>query len=279
MKNQDVSVRDILFGVVNFFRNQAKTIVLFLVLGVIVSVIYHNSKKPYFETSAIAISGLYFYENYEDQKILDPQLAIEIVNFLSEDVRNKNRKELSELLNLPTSIVANIKSIEAEGLYRIDADNRQNPISKFEIKLKVYDKEIVEEIEEGLLYYFTNNPYLKSYYEVYQERNETIIKRIDEEISSLKSARNSQTRNSDFCSISITNDRSESRLQNQIIELYKQKQDYIKEYALLKPLSFVKSFSSPEKPEDLLWVRIMTITLISFVLGFVIAGIKELGAK
>ena len=279
MKNQEVSVRDILFGVVNFFRNQAKTIVLFLVLGVIVSVIYHNSKKPYFETSAIAISGLYFYENYEDQKILDPQLAIEIVNFLSEDVRNKNRKELSELLNLPTSIVANIKSIEAEGLYRIDADNRQNPISKFEIKLKVYDKEIVEEIEEGLLYYFTNNPYLKSYYEVYQERNETIIKRIDEEISSLKSARNSQTRNSDFSSISITNDRSESRLQNQIIELYKQKQDYIKEYALLKPLSFVKSFSSPEKPEDLLWVRIMTITLISFVLGFVIAGIKELGAK
>ncbi|MBJ09944.1 MAG: hypothetical protein CMP66_00595 [Flavobacteriales bacterium] len=279
MKNQEVSVRDILFGVVNFFRNQAKTIVLFLVLGVIVSVIYHNSKKPYFETSAIAISGLYFYENYEDQKILDPQLAIEIVNFLSEDVRNKNRKELSELLNLPTSIVANIKSIAAEGLYRIDADNRQNPISKFEIKLKVYDKEIVEEIEEGLLYYFTNNPYLKSYYEVYQERNETIIKRIDEEISSLKSARNSQTRNSDFSSISITNDRSESRLQNQIIELYKQKQDYIKEYALLKPLSFVKSFSSPEKPEDLLWVRIMTITLISFVLGFVIAGIKELGAK
>ena len=279
MKNQEVSVRDILFGVVNFFRNQAKTIVLFLVLGVIVSVIYHNSKKPYFETSAIAISGLYFYENYEDQKILDPQLAIEIVNFLSEDVRNKNRKELSELLNLPTSVVANIKSIEAEGLYRIDADNRQNPISKFEIKLKVYDKEIVEEIEEGLLYYFTNNPYLKSYYEVYQERNETIIKRIDEEISSLKSARNSQTRNSDFSSISITNDRSESRLQNQIIELYKQKQDYIKEYALLKPLSFVKSFSSPEKPEDLLWVRIMTITLISFVLGFVIAGIKELGAK
>ena len=279
MKNQEVSVRDILFGVINFFRNQAKTIVLFLVLGVIVSVIYHNSKKPYFETSAIAISGLYFYENYEDQKILDPQLAIEIVNFLSEDVRQKNRKELSELLNLPSSIVANIKSIEAEGLYRIDADNRQNPISKFEIKLKVYDKEIVEEIEEGLLYYFSNNPYLKSYYEVYQERNETIIKRIDEEISSLKSARNSQTRNSDFSSISITNDRSESRLQNQIIELYKQKQDYIKEYALLKPLSFVKSFSSPEKPEDLLWVRIMTITLISFVLGFVIAGIKELGAK
>ena len=68
-------------------------------------------------------------------------------------------------------------------------------------------------------------------------------------------------------------------MQNQIIELYKQKQDYLKEFALLKPLSFVKSFSTPEKPEDLLWVRIMTITLISFVLGFLIAGIKELGAK
>ena len=83
-------------------------------------VFYHNSKKPYFETSAIAISGLYFYENYEDQKILDPQ-QIEIVNFLAEDVRQKNRNELSSLLNLPTSVVKNIKSIEAEGLYRVDA--------------------------------------------------------------------------------------------------------------------------------------------------------------
>ena len=32
MNNQEVSVRDILFGVIKFFRNQAKTIVLFLVL-------------------------------------------------------------------------------------------------------------------------------------------------------------------------------------------------------------------------------------------------------
>ena len=202
------------------------------------------------------------------------------MNFFSEDVRQKNRNELSSLLNLPVFKSKNIKSIEAEGLYRVDADNRQNPISKFEIKLKVYDPKIVKQVAEGLLYYFNNNPYVKSYYEVYQNRNETIIKRIDEEISSLKSARNSnQTNNSDFSNISITNDRSESRLQNQIIELYKQKQDYIKEHTLLKPLSFVKSFSIPEKPEDLLWVRIMTITLISFVLGFVIAGIKELGAK
>ena len=83
-------------------------------------------------------------------------------------------------------MVKNIKSIEADGLYRIDADNRQNPISKFEIKLKVYDQRHCQTIEEGLLYYFNNNPYVKSYYEVYQKRNEAIITRIDEEISSLK---------------------------------------------------------------------------------------------
>ena len=132
---------------------------------------------------------------------------------------------------------------------------------------------------EGLLYYFNNNPYVKSYYEAYQNRNEAIISRIDEEIASLKNARNNQTNNSEFSNISITNDRSESKLQNQIVELYKQKQDYIKEHTLLKPLSFVKSFSIPEKPEDMLWVRIITISLISFLLGLVIAGFRELGTK
>ena len=279
MNNQEVSIRDILFSVINFFRNQAKIFMLFLVLGIVASVFYHNSKKPYFETSALAISGLYFYENYEDQKILDPQIAVEIVNFVSEDVRQKNRNELSALLNLPISLVKKIKSIEAEGLYRIDADNRQNTISKFKIKIKVYDPNIVGDIEKGLLYYFNNNPYVKSYYEAYQNRNETIIKRIDEEITALQNTRNSQSQNMDLSSISITNDRSESRLQNQIIDLYRQKQDYIKEHNLLKPLSFVKSFSTPEKPENLMWVRIITITLISFVLGCIVAGIKEIGRK
>ena len=63
----------------------------------------------------------------------------------------KNRNELSSLLNLPTSLIKDIKSIEAEGLYRVDADNRQNPISKFEIKLKVYDPNIVKQVAEGLI--------------------------------------------------------------------------------------------------------------------------------
>lgn len=279
MDNQEESIRDILFSVINFFRNQVKIFVFFLVLGVAVSIIYHNTKKPYYETNAIAISGLYFYEKYENQSILDPLLAIEMVNFLAEDVRQKNINELSELLNVPISLVENIKSIEAEGLYRIDADNRQNPISKFEIKLKVYDRNIVEKVEEGLLFYFTNNTYVKSYYEMYQNRNEAIIDKIDEEISSLMSARSSQLHNADFSSVSITNNKSTSVAQNQIIELYKQKQDHIKEFALLKPLSFVKSFSKPEKPEDLLWSRVLTITLISLILGFIIAGVKELGKK
>ena len=93
------------------------------------------------------------------------------------------------------------------------------------------------------------------------------------------SARSSQLHNADFSSVSITNNKSTSVAQNQIIELYKQKQDHIKEFALLKPLSFVKSFSKPEKPEDLLWSRVLTITLISLILGFIIAGVKELGKK
>ena len=145
MDNQ-VGVKDILFGVISFFRRQVRILVLFSVLGVVIALFYHNSKKPFYETSAIAISGLYFFENYEDQKILDPQIAVEIVNFLSDDVRQKNRNELSSLLNLPVSLIKNIKSIEANGLYRVDADNRQNPISKFEIKLKVYDPNIVKQV-------------------------------------------------------------------------------------------------------------------------------------
>ena len=279
MAKQEHSIREILFGAIDFFRNYKKIFFLSFLLGIIVSIFYNNTKKPFYKTSAIAISGLDFYENYENQPILDPLLPIEMINFLAEDIRQKNKNELSELLNLPISCIEQLKSIEAKEMYRIDADNRQNPISKFEIEIKVYDQNVVEKVEEGLLFYFTNNTYVKSYYEMYQKRHEAIIDKIDEEISSLMSARSSQLHTADFSSVSITNNRSRSVTQNQIIELYKQKQDYIKEFVLLKPLSFVKSISKPERPEALLWPRVLTITLISLILGFIIAGVKELEKK
>jgi hypothetical protein len=277
MNNNQLGIQDLLKGTISFIESQFKIIFLSFVVGLFLSIIFHFNQKQYYETKAIAISGLSFYEQYENQTILDPLLAIEMINFLSEDIRQKNINELSELLNIPISLVENIKSIEAEGLFRTDADNRQYPISKFEVKLKVYDRNIVEKVEQGLLFYFTNNAHVKSYYEMYQKRNESIIDNIDEEISSLISTRSSQLHNADFSSLSISNNRSNnSVVQNQIIELYTQKQKHIKELALLKPLSFVKSFSKSEKPEDLLLSRVLIITFISLILGFIIGGVIEL---
>lgn len=277
MNNNQLGIQDLLKGTISFIDRQFKIIFLSFVVGLLLSIIFHFTQKKYYETKAIAISGLSLYEQYENQTILDPLLAIEMINFLAEDIRQKNINELSELLNIPISLVENIKSIGAENLYRIDADNRENPISKFEIKLKVYDRKIVEKVEEGLLFYFTNNAHIKSYYEMFQNRNEAIIDKIDEEISSLMSARSSQLHNADFSSLTISNNRSNNSVaQNQIIELYKEKQKHIKEFALLKPLSFVKSFSKSEMPEDLFLPRVLTITLISIILGFFIAGVREL---
>lgn len=277
MNNNQLGFKDLLKGTISFIDRQSKIIFLSFVVGLFLSIIFHFNQKKYYETKAIAISGLSLYEEYENQNMLDPLLAIEMINFLAEDIRQKNINELSELLNIPISLVENIKSIEAEGLYRIDADNRENPISKFEIKLKVYDRDIVEKVEEGLLFYFTNNAHIKSYYEMFQNRNEAIIDKIDEEISSLMSARSSQLHNADFSSLSISTNRGNNSVaQNQIIELYKQKQKHIKEFTLLKPLSFVKSFSKSEMPEDLFLPRVLIITLISIILGFFIAGVREL---
>ena len=132
-------------------------------------------------------------------------------------------------------------------------------------------------VEEALLHYFSNNQYVKSHYESFKKRNEFIIEKIDEEIISLQNTRkNTNVHNTDFSSISITNSRMKTIQQNQIVDLYRQKQDYIKEYDLLKPLSFVKRFSIPEKTENLLLLRILIITFGSLILGLVIAVFNDL---
>lgn len=279
MDNQ-IGLEDILTSVIKFFKCQFKTIASFMVLGFIISLVYHNMKKPYYETNAIALSGLSFFEAYDGPaEKLDSQSAIDFINSIADDFNRENFTELSHVLNLSTDVIAQVKSLEAEGLYKVDPENREIPLSKFTITLEVYDKNIIKNLEESLIYYFNNNHHIQSHYEAYQSRSQNVVLGIDDEIQSIREVRSSNLGTMDLSQISISNRGEQKSGSNQIIDLYELKEKYIKELELLKPIYFLKSFSVPDHPKSMFFSRVITILIISLLLGLIVAVFKYLSTK
>ena len=105
MDNQ-IGVEDILTSVIKFFKCQFRTIAIFMLFGFIIALVYHNVKKPYYETNAIALSGLGLFEAYDGPvETLDPQSAIDFINSIADDFDRNNFTELSQVLNLSTDVI------------------------------------------------------------------------------------------------------------------------------------------------------------------------------
>ena len=80
-----------------------------------------------------------------------------------------------------------IKYIEAEQIFREDKDEKKHNTPKFKIDLLVRDNTLITIVQNGLISYFNDNDYIKTYQRIYNETNNDIINSINDEIKELKS--------------------------------------------------------------------------------------------
>tara|TARA_B100001750_G_scaffold140218_2_gene111706 strand:- start:979 stop:1800 length:822 start_codon:yes stop_codon:yes gene_type:complete len=260
-----------------FFSKIFKTMFLFFLAGILAGILYDEFKRPYYETKAIATSGLSYFEGVVTPKdftnpIIDQKEIINIINSLSPVIESRDHKLLAAKLNLDLAVVNEIIMLEAEQLYEIDSENRRQKLSYFEITLKSYSNNVIEEFEKGLVSYIANNSYVKDYYDFFITQTPFLISEIDKELMSLQIARNNDIANQ--YSVSVANNKSEL-MQNQIIDLYEKKLDMEKKLNLLSPLSFVQSFNVYSNPKRRGFFRIFVFSFISLVFGFCFSVYKE----
>ena len=268
---------NLLKDLILFVRKISKTVILFLIIGILIGFIYDKLKKPYYETNAIATSGLSYFEGVVKPKdftnpIIDQKEIINIINSLSPVIDSRDYILLSNKLGLDYNIVKDLIMLEAEQLYEIDSENRRQKLSYFDIKVKTYSSEFISDLEEGLIYYINNNKYVKNYHDVFISQTPFLISQIEKELKSLNNMREKDfTSNYNF---SVANNKSEL-VQNQIIDLNEKKLDLEKKFALLSPLSFVQSFNAYSNPKSKLFFRIFIFSFLSILFGLIFSIYKE----
>ena len=172
---EELNLNEAFANFVNFISRNNKLIFSIVLIGVISVILFQKLKKPYYETKAICMSGISEYERQDQIEDLSQRTAIDLVNYLQINIQNKDYKELSELLSVDVLIAEKVKKIEAEQLYQKDMNELFYALNKFEILLTVFDNTAIKELQNGLIYYFSNNEYVTQYHSKYIESSKQII--------------------------------------------------------------------------------------------------------
>tara|TARA_Y100001954_G_scaffold235230_1_gene292506 strand:+ start:2654 stop:3508 length:855 start_codon:yes stop_codon:yes gene_type:complete len=277
--DKELSLEKLFSDIILFFIRNKYLITSITITGILSVILFQNLKPAFFKTNAIATSGIAAYERFEDDDILNQRTAINMINNLQLDVRKEDYYAISKKLNISFEESAGIKYIEAEQIFREDQDEKKHNTPKFQIDLIVRDNTLITIVQNGLISYFNNNEYIKTYQKIYNETNNDIINSIDEEIKELKSLRNTQNSTIDFSTHTILSSRDEMDIQNQIVDLKHKKSIIITNNVMLKPITFVEdfSFTTIEEREVIVWGT--AVGFLSFILSIIISIILEIKRK
>lgn len=277
--NKEISLEQIISDVVMFFDRNKKLIISFTFLAVLAVFLFQKLKPAFYETSAIATSGISAFERIpEDEDVLNQRTAINLINNLQLDVDKQDYKSIAVKLNVTNEIASSVKFIEAEQLLRQDKDEKFHNTPKFQINLLIRNSEYILDIQNGLKYYFDENNYVKRYKSEFKTSNSMLITQIDDEISELKSLRQKENINMNMSSFRVLSRAEDNEIQNQIIDLANLK-NLINTQNLISSLDFVKDFTKTDVAERKVVVWGSAIGFIAFIISIIIAIIIEVKQK
>ena len=285
--NKEISLEQILSDVVMFFDRNKKLIISVTLVAVIGVFIFQKLKPAFYETTAIATSGISEYEGIEIQKeddVRNQRMAINLINDLQLDVEKEDYVALtSKLTNLSIEAASQIKSIEAEPLLRQDKDEKFHNTTDFQINLVVRDPDIIEDVQQGLENYFKENKYIAEYWNQFITGNEDLKKAIEDEIEDLQSFRDELITKESLTGISNSSNylasNNEQTIANDIIILEEKKRKINRDIKLIKPLSFSKPFTKTTVAERKVLVWGSAIGFLAFILSIIVAIIREVKQK
>ena len=276
--NDELNLKDLFTRLILFISRNFKLIFGIIFIGVISVILYQKFKTPYYVTKAICMSGISEYERVEYEEDWLQRTAIDLVNHLEINVENRDYQALSRSLGIDIKTARNIKKIEAEQLYQKDMHEEFFTLNKFNILLKVYDKNIIADVQEGLIYYFNNNNYVNELYQRFKKSKQRVIEDINNEMKLLKEIRlKGIVDNTNFSSsLKVVNGYEKSTINNQITILSEYREKIRTQKEILKPLSFVQEFARVSKKEDDILIWSLIGGVISFLLAMFISRVREI---
>ncbi len=247
-EENEIDLLELMAKIYKLLKRNKYIILVFVIIGLIVGIYKSIGSEAYYKTNMLAKSPL---SNTE---------IIEQLQSLSELQQNNNNEPLSEELNITLEETKKIKFIEV--------GKTEEESHLIQIKLEVFNNNLIPKIKEGIIQYLETNPYIKRELKRRQEHYQEYLEKINEALEILREKEN--TKNLPQAAKEILVSGESESYSDQIIKLMNKKGSIEQTLLRNQPLIIVKDFHKPENPQKDIKFQIILYTIIGFILGIIV---------
>ncbi len=203
LKNLIICIKDFVGSIIIFLIRKSLWIIFFALFGAILGYLLYGISKPYYMSYLEGnTGGIYDETEKKYSGGVDNSIVIDHINKLNQLTGKSSF--LASYLNITEDEAKTIHSIKA--YYGIDINKDKKPdyvdineiynpkdtnqfrVPSFvQIRVTVYDEDILPVLRKGLFYYINNNAYIQELFKVDRRQKRQLIKEIESEIAKIDS--------------------------------------------------------------------------------------------
>lgn len=256
---EEIDLIDLLLKGINTFRANFWLILVFFLVGSGLGLAYFLASKKVFEDRMIISSGI-LTESYS--KIL--------MKNANRHNQEGNTKLLMDQFHISEKTVKAITNLQIENLNDAEANDAKET-DRFMITVSVLDRTVLPELQKGLIYYFENNPFVKTRVEQNRKFLKEMIAHVGKEIEDMEKFKQSLATGDFFQRAKGTTIMLDPTTVNvKILELNEKKIGYENSLQLSSSVQVIDGFNGFEKEAT---PKLSISIIAGSVVGLVFVGL------
>lgn len=245
--NDEIDLRDLFFKALRYFLKKSKLIVSYVLAALTaVTVVFLVTPKIY-ESKMLLLSD-----------ILTQPYSAQLTEDFSKLIHQKNLAQLGKRLSLTEQeaklidglTFSYIKAEKRSKIERMEEEEKYFDSDILIVTARVKDNVVLDKLQNGIILFLQNNSFVKVRVEKRKQMFNTLIKKLDKEILSMDSLR--QTLFKGKSSKSIINQEmvlvDPSNIYTNLMALNREKISYKNELELIESIQLIEGFTAFESP-------------------------------
>jgi hypothetical protein len=245
-EENEIDLLELMAKIYRLLKRNKYIILAFFLLGLVAGIYKSTSSEAYYETKMIAKSPL------SNTEVLNQLQA------LNELQKNQSYTLLSKELNITEGQAKKIKSLIAE--------NTEEDSHLMQVKLEVYDNNLIPKIKEGIIHYLETNSYIKRELKNRMDHYQEYLERISEALEILREKEDKKNITQASKEILV----SDETYSGQIIQLMNKKGNIESNLIQNQPLIVIKDFYKPQNPQKDISIQLALYIGVGLILGIIV---------
>ena len=256
--NDEIDLVELLVKVVLLTKRNLLQIIVFFVVGTGLGYAYASLAPKVYESKMLVSSDI-LTESYSEK----------LFENLQNLIKEQNYDGLASRINLTAEEAKKISKLKIESALK-DKPDKEDEKRFFLITVELEDQSLLPKIEEGLLFYFQENDFVKVRVEQRKNYFKELIKKVEEEIQSLEGFKEKIYKGNFFESVKGSMMFDPTEVNSKIVELSKEKGNLTMALETVNSIQVVEGFTQFDKP---VWPKKSISLAAGATLGLFLVGV------